>query len=167
MDKNSLENSIVYHPIGIIHSPFSHSRGTPVQAIGGADIKASVEIFPEYSEGLLDIDGFSHLILIYHLHLAKSFQLRVIPFLDTEDHGIFATRAPVRPNAIGISVVKLERVEGSRLHISETDILDGTPLLDIKPFIPAFDSRENVKTGWFTNDITKIINAKNDGRFNK
>ncbi len=157
--------AILYHPIGIIHSPYKHSKGTPIQTISGSGISSTLEIYPEYFEGLKDIEGFSHLILIYHMHLIKKAQLSVLPFLDIEAHGVFATRSPARPNPIGISVVKLERAEGCFLFIKDTDMLDGTPILDLKPYIPVFDVRNTDRTGWFKNNINKISNAKDDGRF--
>jgi tRNA (adenine37-N6)-methyltransferase len=163
--KVKVSDSILYHPIGIVHSPFKDPKGTPIQPIGGQDIPATVEIFDEYAEGLKDIEGFSHLILIFHMHLIKDFQLKAIPFLDTTEHGIFATRAPARPNPIGFSVVRLEKAEGCVLHIRDVDILDETPLLDIKPFVPMFDAREAEKTGWFTDKGNKIFDKKDDGRF--
>jgi tRNA (adenine37-N6)-methyltransferase len=162
---NQINISILYHPIGIIHTPFKHQKGTPIQSVGGADISATIEIFPEYADGLKDIEGFSHLILIYHMHLVKESHLQVTPFLDCTEHGIFATRAPVRPNPIGLSIVQLKKVEGTLLYIKEIDILDGSPLLDLKPFVPMFDTRDAVTTGWFENNIKDISKIKDDGRF--
>jgi tRNA-Thr(GGU) m(6)t(6)A37 methyltransferase TsaA len=108
----------------------------------------SAEIFPEYAEGLRDLEGFSHVYLIYHFHKARAARLIVKPFLEDVDHGVFATRAPRRPNPIGISLVRLTRIEGHVLHLKDVDILDGTPLLDIKPYAPRFDRREDVRIGW-------------------
>jgi len=157
--------SIRYRPIGIINTPFKHPKGTPIQSVGGEDISAAIEIFPEYTDGLKDIEGFSHLILIYHMHLVKKYNLKVTPFLGHSEHGIFSMRAPVRPNPVGSSIVRLEKVEGNLLYINEIDILDGTPLLDLKPFIPIFDTRAAVRTGWFENNLKNISKIKNDGRF--
>jgi tRNA (adenine37-N6)-methyltransferase len=162
---NHSNTSILYRPIGIIHTPLKDPKGTPIQPAGGSDISATIEIFPEYADGLKDIEGFSHLILIYHMHLVKKSPLRVTPFLDQAEHGIFATRAPVRPNPVGLSIVKLEKVEGTLLYVKDIDMLDGSPLLDIKPFVPIFDARDAVKTGWFGNNIKDISKIKNDGRF--
>jgi tRNA-Thr(GGU) m(6)t(6)A37 methyltransferase TsaA len=162
---NKRTSSVIYQPIGIIHSPFKEPKGTPIQPVAAPESEATVEVFVDYAEGLKDIEGFSHLILIFHMHLTKSRQLKVIPFLDTIEHGVFATRSPGRPNPIGFSVVKLEKIEGNLLYIKGVDMIDGSPLLDIKPFIPAFDVRNADKTGWFEkiNDTTST--TKDDGRF--
>lgn len=161
------KGSVKYRPIGVIHSPFKSSKGTPIQPIVAQDSAAIIEVFAEYSDGLKDIEGFSHLMLFFQMHLAKKAQLKVIPFLDTCEHGIFATRSPSRPNPIGFSVVKLLRVEGRLLFVTEIDILDGTPLLDIKPFIAAFDNRDEVRMGWFESKVKNISEIKDDGRFCK
>ena len=139
---------IKYQPIGTIHSPFKTREGTPIQPIGGLGVKAEVEIFPEYIEGLQDLEGFSHIILLYHCHLSKAYRLKVKPFLDDAAHGLFATRAPARPNPIGISVVRLIKIERTTLHVQDMDVIDQTPLLDIKPFVPDFDDRDEVMIGW-------------------
>jgi tRNA-Thr(GGU) m(6)t(6)A37 methyltransferase TsaA len=139
---------IEYRPIGFIHSPFNERRGTPIQPTRGRGVRGTVEIMPEYAGGLADLDGFSHVVLIYHFHRSQGFDLRVTPFLDTEKRGLFATRAPRRPNPIGLSVVRLIGIEDNRLLIEDLDILDGTPLLDIKPYVPEFDRRTEVREGW-------------------
>lgn len=162
---NSPANAILYHPIGIIHSPYKESKGTPIQPVAGSGNEAVVEIYPDYAEGLKDIEGFSHLILIFHMHLIRNSQLKVVPFLDTYEHGVFATRAPGRPNPIGFSIVRLEKVEGTLLYIKDIDILDGSPLLDIKTFIPAFDIRNADRTGWFSKNDHDISKTQDDGRF--
>ncbi len=156
---------IVYRPIGIIHSPFKSKEGVPIQSIYGKDVEGSIEIFPEYVEGLKDLDGFSHLILIYHFHLSSGYELVVKPFLDDEMHGVFATRAPRRPNPIGISIVRLKGIEGSTIRICDVDVVDGTPLLDIKPYVPEFDNRTDVKIGWFERGLRKSKRRVSDGRF--
>ncbi len=158
---------IHYKPIGIIQSPFKEPKGTPIQPTAAQDIDGVIEIYPEYAEGLKDVEGFSHLILLYHFHLVKDSSLLVKPFLDNEPHGIFATRSPSRPNSIGLSVVRLTRIEGNKLHIRDVDIVDGTPLLDIKPYVAAFDIREAVKNGWFETKVHKLSTTKDDGRFAK
>ncbi|MCF6148716.1 MAG: tRNA (N6-threonylcarbamoyladenosine(37)-N6)-methyltransferase TrmO [Candidatus Kuenenia sp.] len=158
-------DEISYTPIGIIHSQFKEPKGIPIQTSIAKDTEGTVEVFPEYAEGLKDVDGFSHIILVYHFHLAKKSSLHVKPYLDNELRGVFSTRAPGRPNPIGISVVRLVRVENNTLHIRDVDIVDGTPLLDIKPYVPVFDVREQVKTGWLKNNIHKLSVAKDDGRF--
>lgn len=158
---------IIYKPIGIIHTPFKKCEGTPIQPKAGKDIEAKVEIFSEYVDGLKDLDKFSHIILIYHLHLSKGFKLRVIPYMDDKKRGVFATRAPKRPNPIGISVVRLVKIEKNILYIKDIDIVDGTPLLDIKPYVPQFDEAEDIKIGWLEKRIHKLPYTKDDGRFNK
>jgi tRNA-Thr(GGU) m(6)t(6)A37 methyltransferase TsaA len=154
-----------YKSIGVILSPFKEPKGTPIQPTAARDIDGVVEIYPEYLEGLQDIAGFSHLILLYHFHLIKESSLLVKPFLDNELHGVFATRSPGRPNPIGLSVVRLMKVEGNKIHVRDVDIVDGTPLLDIKPYVPEFDVRTKVRTGWFANNVHKLSQAKDDGRF--
>ena len=118
-------------------------------------------------EGLRDVEGFSHLILVYHFHLAQEYSLLVKPFMDDGLHGVFATRAPSRPNPVGVSVVRLIKREKNVLHIQDVDVIDGTPLLDIKPFVPAFDQRETGRIGWLTEKIGKMHSSKDDGRFAK
>ncbi|KPJ68878.1 S-adenosyl-L-methionine-binding protein [candidate division WOR-1 bacterium DG_54_3] len=158
---------IRYKPIGIIHSPFKEAKGTPIQPRAAKDINGTVEVFPEYTEGLKDVEGFSHIILIYHFHLSKKLSLKVKPYMDSERHGVFAMRGPSRPNPIGISAVRLLRIEENILHIQDVDILDGTPLLDIKPYVPEFDIREASKIGWLEKSVHKLPTSKDDGRFIK
>ena len=156
---------ITYNPIGIIHSPFNDVKGMPIQPAGARGVAGTVEIKQEYVDGLKDIEGFSHIILIYHFHLSKNYSLKVKPFLDDNLHGVFATRAPRRPNPIGISIVRLVKVEGCILHIEDVDILDGTPLLDIKPYVPEFDIHETQKIGWLSEKVKKVHEVKADERF--
>ena len=156
---------IEFKPIGIIHSPFNEPENMPIQPAGAKGIKGTIEIFKEYQDGLKDLEGFSHVILLYHLHRSTGFKLQVIPFMDTELRGVFATRAPRRPNPIGISVVELGRIENGLLHIRNVDILDGTPLLDIKPYVPEFDFQENVRTGWLEKARDHVSTRKSDDRF--
>jgi len=158
-------NEIQYKPIGIIHSPFKEPKKTPIQPASAKGAKGTIEIFPEYVEGLKDIEGFSHIILIYHFHLSKSSTLIVQPFLEKKLHGVFATRSPSRPNPIGISVVRLLSVENHVLFVENIDVVDGTPLLDIKPYVPEFDKRKIERIGWLTKNINKLSTAKDDGRF--
>jgi tRNA-Thr(GGU) m(6)t(6)A37 methyltransferase TsaA len=158
-------DNIIYHPIGIVHSPFMVPEGTPIQSVAGNNVEAVIEIYPEFVEGLLDLEHFSHIYVLYHLHLACSKSLRVIPFLDTVSHGIFATRSPGRPNPIGISIVSLDRREGNLLHIRNIDILDGTPVLDIKPYVTQFDSVVTAKNGWLDKNVHRMRQVKDDGRF--
>ena len=158
-------DDIRYKPIGIIHSPFREPRGTPIQPPGAKGINGTVEIFPEYAGGLRDIEGFSHIILLYHFHLSKGAALIAKPYMDNEAHGVFAMRGPSRPNPIGISVVHLVKVEGNTLHIQDVDIVDGTPLLDIKPYVPEFDMREVARIGWLEKRVHKLSASRDDGRF--
>ncbi len=156
---------ISYRAIGVIHSPFSEIEGMPIQPAGAEGVCGWVEIFPEFQEGLCDLDGFSHMILLYHFHRANGYHLSLTPFLDDQPRGLFATRAPRRPNPIGLSVVKLIRCEATTLHIENVDILDGTPLLDIKPYIPAFEPEDVVRTGWLEKSRETIRKKRSDSRF--
>ncbi|RKD30024.1 tRNA (N6-threonylcarbamoyladenosine(37)-N6)-methyltransferase TrmO [Thermohalobacter berrensis] len=158
-------NELVYKPIGIIRSPFTEPKGTPIQPSGAIDIEGKIEVFPEYKEGLKDIEGFSHIILLYHFHLVKKSTLLAKPFMDDKKHGIFAIRGPSRPNPIGLSIVRLEKVEENTLYIKDVDIIDGTPLLDIKPYVPKFDIKEVKKIGWLEKNVHKVTSMKDDGRF--
>ncbi|MFI5359719.1 MAG: tRNA (N6-threonylcarbamoyladenosine(37)-N6)-methyltransferase TrmO [Halanaerobiales bacterium] len=158
-------DKIVYSPIGRIISPFKEAKGTPIQPTAEGTARGKIELFPEYIEGIKDLDGFSHLILLYHFHKAGEASLIVKPFLENEVHGIFAVRAPSRPNPIGLSIVRLLKIEENILHVADLDILDGTPLLDIKPYVPEFDRRDNVKIGWLGKNVDKLSNTKDDGRF--
>ena len=160
-------NEIKYKPIGVIHSPFKEPKGTPIQPAGAKGVRGTVEVFPEYAKGLRDVDGFSHLILIYHFHLSQGSLLEVKPYMDNEAHGVFAMRGPSRPNPIGISVVRFVRIEEHILHIQDVDIVDGTPLLDIKPYVPEFDIPEIEKIGWLDKKVHKLPTSKDDGRFTK
>ncbi len=160
-------NTIQYHPIGIIHTPYKTPEGTPIQPPVSGGAEARVEVFAQYAAGLADLEEFSNIYLIYHFHLSKKFSLKVKPFLDDEFHGLFATRAPSRPNAIGLSIVELIGIEKNLLYVKNIDILDGTPLLDIKPYIPGFDVRKVHKIGWLGKKIKKLDEAEDDGRFAK
>jgi len=156
---------IEFEPIGIIHSPFTKPEGMPIQPSAALGIKGTVKVFENFLAALKDLDGFSHIILLYYFHRSRNFKLTVVPFLDTKPRGLFATRAPKRPNPIGFSVVKLEKIEKNVLYINKVDILDGTPLLDIKPYVPKFDAQINVKTGWLEKIGKNIVNKKSDKRF--
>ena len=156
---------ITYRPIGVIHSPFTDLKGMPIQPTGEASAPGSANVFPEFVEGLKDLEGFSHLILVYHLHQVRRTDLTVTPFLDSEPHGVFATSAPTRPNPIGLSIVKLLKIEGNILHFANLDILDGTPLLDIKPYVPDFDAPSEARIGWLEAARGRVKSAKSDDRF--
>jgi tRNA (adenine37-N6)-methyltransferase len=157
--------SIAFFPIGIIKSPFIEKVGMPIQPAAGKGIKGSVEVFEEFKDGLKDLDGFSHIILIYYLHRSEKYKLCVKPFLDDQERGVFATRAPNRPNAIGMSVVRLLEINGNQLTIENVDILDKTPLLDIKPYISAFDCFETESNGWISGKTINLTSIRSDDRF--
>ena len=140
--------NIQLEAIGLIHSPFSDPATTPIQS-ARSEASGWIEIFPEYAAGLQDIEGFSHLYVLYLLHQTSEIQLTVEPFLDTQKHGVFATRHPFRPNHLGLSIVTLISRQENRLNITGVDMFDQTPLLDIKPYVPEFDQRDNVRTGWY------------------
>jgi tRNA-Thr(GGU) m(6)t(6)A37 methyltransferase TsaA len=156
---------IIYRPIGTIYSPHSDAKGMPIQPTGAAGIRGRVEILAEYAPGLKDLDGFSHIVLIYHFHRAGLAQLTVVPFMDSEPRGLFATRAPRRPNPIGLSVVRLLGVEGTTLHVENIDVLDGTPLLDIKPYVPQFDQPAAARAGWLDATGDRVRTRRSDDRF--
>src|SRR4030042_4120429 len=149
-------NEVRNKPIGIVHSPFRRSRNVPIQSVASKGIKGSIEVAREYFEGLKALEGFSHIILIYHCHLSSHYSLTVKPFLDENLHGVFSTRAPARPNPIGVSVVRLTKVEDNVIHIQDLDIRDGTPLLDIKPYVPQFDNRKATRIGWLKDNIKNL-----------
>lgn len=157
--------TIEFEPIGIIHTPFANPSGMPIQPAGAMGTKGTVEVFEEFLPALDDIDGFSHIILLYHFHRSQGFTLHVVPFMDTAPRGLFATRAPKRPNPIGLSVVELDRIEGSMLHVRNVDILDGTPLLDIKPYVPEFDAQTEVRAGWLDEARRTVAERQSDSRF--
>jgi len=144
-----MRQDILFNSIGTIHSDFKDTDKIPIQPVFAQESKGYLKIFPEFVEGLQDLDLFSHIYLFYHLHQATLTKLTVTPYLSDTKRGIFATRAPSRPNPMGFSLVKLDKIIGNIVHVSELDILDNTPLIDIKPFIPKFDYREEADEGWF------------------
>jgi tRNA-Thr(GGU) m(6)t(6)A37 methyltransferase TsaA len=158
---------VTYTPIGIVHSPYKEPKNMPIQTISSKGVKGTVEVFPEYIEGLKDLEGFSYIILLCHFNLAKDYSLTVKPFLDDHFHGVFSTRAPSRPNPIGLSIVHLIGIEQGKLLVEDLDIVDNTPLLDIKPLVPAFDNRRTSKIGWLKGKITKLPSKTSDSRFAK
>ena len=160
-----MHDQIQYHPIGVIRSPFTDPVGMPIQPAGAQGVVGKVEIHPEYVPGLEDLESFSHIILLYHFHLSKGYRLTAKPYMDDEPHGIFAIRAPNRPNPIGLSVVRLIKVEGASLEIEGVDIVDGTPLLDIKPFVPAFDVPQVESVGWLEKSGDRVRSRRSDARF--
>ena len=140
--------SICYRPIGVIRSPHTDPKKCPIQPRYARGVEGRVVVDPEFEEGLDDLEGFSHVVLLFHFHRAEQYRLKVVPFLDDVPRGVFSTRAPSRPNGIGMSVVRLLRREGSVLHIADIDVLDGTPLLDIKPHVTRFGVDEPIRNGW-------------------
>lgn len=157
--------SIIYQPIGIIYSPFKQVAGMPIQPLGAKGQKGTVEVYADYEEGLKDIEGFSHIILLYHFHKITNWASEVIPFMDDEPHGIFATRSPARPNAIGISIVLLKERKGRFLYVEELDMLDETPVIDIKPFFGSYDNRYKVRSGWLDKVKKEPGDVVSDNRF--
>jgi len=158
-------NCVRYKPIGVVHSPFTKPQNIPIQSVVATGIKGSIEVAREYVEGLKDLEGFSHIILVYHCHLSRDYTLIVKPYLDENLHGVFSTRAPSRPNPIGVSIVRLTKIEDNFVHIQDLDIIDGTPLLDIKPYVPEFDQRTNARIGWLKDNVNKLSAVRGDNRF--
>jgi len=155
-------HEIKYVPKRIVHTHFKEPINVPIQPSAGKGIKGRVEVFEKFKEGLDDIEKFSHITLVYHFHLSRKYSLKVKPYMDERLRGVFATRAPTRPNPIGISTVKLVKREGNILHVEDIDMVDGTPLLDIKPYVPQFDE---ARIGWLEKRIGKLPHARDDGRF--
>ena len=156
---------MIIQPIGIIHTPFTDPAGMPIQPAGARGVEGTVDILEKYRPGLMDLDGFSHVILLYRFHRSRGFNLTVVPFMDSQPRGVFATRAPRRPNMIGLSIVQLDRIEKGVLHIRNVDMLDGTPLLDIKPYVPEFDEQVDVRAGWLEGVEKSASETMADGRF--
>ena len=152
---------IILRSIGVIHTPFKEAKGAPIQGVYADGKSGQVVIDDKYVAALDDIEGFDRLWLIYLMDRVGSFRHRVIPYRDTREHGLFATRSPNRPNAIGLSVVHLLKREGNVLHVTNVDMLDGTPLLDIKPYVPEFDAHPISRAGWFDNPGTDRREADN------
>ncbi|WP_432736278.1 tRNA (N6-threonylcarbamoyladenosine(37)-N6)-methyltransferase TrmO [Maridesulfovibrio sp. FT414] len=159
------KDAIIFHPIGHIRSPFDKPEGMPIQPAGAKDIEGHIELYAPLEEGLKDLDGFSHIILLYHFHGNSEFSLKVTPFMDTEERGVFSTRAPRRPNMIGMSTVELLSIEGNVLKIRGVDVLDKTPLIDIKPYVAKFDAVPATRFGWLEENAEKSESLKSDGRF--
>ncbi len=158
---------ILYKPIGVIHSPFRDQEGMPIQPAGARGIQGWIDINDDYMEGLRNLEGFSHIILLYHFHLSNGYDLKLTPFLDKAKKGLFSTRAPRRPNPIGLSVVKLVCIEGKIIKIENIDIADETPLLDIKPYVPAFDAFSDATSGWVKGKAEWLCDIRADDRFSK
>lgn len=158
-------DEIIYLPIGIIHSTHKTKSGMPIQPIFADGSKGQIEIYNEFIDGLIGLSEFSHIIILYHFHLSKGYKLITKPFMVDTDMGIFAIRGPNRPNAIGMSVVRLEKIENNFIYINDVDIIDGTPILDIKPYISKFDSRTNTRDGWILGKTENRSRQISDDRF--
>lgn len=156
---------ITYTPIGVIRTPHTRIKGMPIQPVGAHGMGGTIEVSEPYRRGLTDLDGFSHILLVYHLHEIKGFELLVTPYLGDGLHGIFATRSPKRPNPIGISVLRLMGHDGGKVFVENVDMLDNTPVLDIKPYVPAFDSWRAERIGWFEGVVQKAASHEADERF--
>ena len=156
---------IIYRPIGVARTPFKTLDGMPIQPSRAHGTQGMIEIDSKLEPGLKDLTGFSHILVVSHLHLMTPGDLVVIPFLDTESRGIFATRAPRRPNPIAISLFRLEGLAGACVHVLDVDLLDGTPILDIKPYVPEFDARTDASLGWYANAAMKDRQVLSDKRF--
>lgn len=158
-------NNLILQPIGVIYSPFHDPEGMPIQPSGAEGARGWIELSPALEPGLKDLEGFSHLILLYYFNRTGPVQLHVKPFLDDHQRGVFATRAPSRPNPLGLSIVKLLAVEGHIVRIENVDILNETPLLDIKPYVPAFDRPDHVAVGWLEKNKKQVREKRADDRF--
>jgi len=156
---------IIFTPIGTIHSPFNDPRDMPIQPVGARGVRGTIELDPIYAAGLKDLEGFSRIIVLYHFHRSSGYSLEVIPFLDKTPRGVFSTRAPRRPNAVGLSMLKLIAVDGATLTVEDVDILNGTPLLDIKPYVPVFDAHPDERAGWVTATSEDAGAMRSDDRF--
>jgi tRNA (adenine37-N6)-methyltransferase len=151
--------------IGVIRTPFHQIQDMPIQPRGALGTEGQVQVDDKYKEGLRDLEGFSHIYLLYSFHKAARTELQVIPFMDTQSRGVFSTRSPLRPNHIGISIVRLKKIEGSTVFVRDIDVLDGTPLLDIKPYMEKFDAVENSNSGWMQANEKAVMEKRSDDRF--
>lgn len=159
--------TVTSRPVAFVRSRFTSVQGMPIQTAAAAQEEGVLEVVPEFGDALQGIDGFEYLILITHLHRGEREPLRVTPFLDDQEHGVFATRAPARPNRLGLSIVRLQRREGLRLFFGGNDMLDQTPVLDIKPFVPEFDNRETARVGWYASRIENLRHTRSDNRMER
>lgn len=156
---------VTYQPIGVVRSPFTTLEGMPLQTVAAQGVQGSVELEPILAAGLKDLAAFSHLILLTHLHQMSGYSLEVTRYLDDQPHGLFATRSPRRPNPIGLSVVRLIAIQDATLIIEDVDLLDGTLVLDLKPYVPTFDARETERIGWYAGRIERVQTTRSDRRF--
>lgn len=161
----NINMKIIFESIGVIHSPFAELENMPIQPSGSLDVEGTIEIYPKFSQGLQDLDGFSHMYAIYYFHKVKNWKPIVTPFLDDQERGLFSTRAPKRPNPIGISLMEIIGIDNNIIKVQNIDILDDTPLLDIKPYVPQFEPAENIRIGWLSDKIRNVENKKSDKRF--
>ncbi len=153
-------------PIGLLRTPFKNIAKMPIQPAGARGVVGHIEMRPDLAEGLQDLDGFSHIIVVYHFHRTAEVALTVTPFLDAQPHGIFATRAPSRPNPLGLSVLRLLMIDGATLEVEGVDMLDETPVIDIKPYVPIFDQPSGqITTGWLETTALQAHAARSDERF--
>jgi tRNA (adenine37-N6)-methyltransferase len=160
-------DEVLYRPIGVVHSPFGELAGMPLQSVAADDIEGTIEIEPEFAPGLQDIEGFSHLFVVSHLHRGKPGGLVVQPFLDDTPRGVFSTRSPRHPNPIGLSIVRLLSVTGGTLQVAGIDLVDGTPVLDLKPYVPPFDHVAAERIGWFGGRAADVHTKRADARFDR
>ncbi len=151
--------------IGVVHSPHLELANMPIQPVGAREIEGTIEVYERFAAGLKDLDGFSHIYILYHFHKANRSELEVVPYMDTHKRGVFATRSPLRPSHIGLSIVELLSIEANCLRIKGVDMLDGTPVLDIKPYIEKFDHRKNATSGWMNGTDEQVRQKRSDDRF--
>lgn len=156
---------INFTPIGYFKTPFTELENMPIQPAGAKDVIGVIDVLPEYQEGLTDLDGFSHVVVLNYLHRCNGFKLMVKPFLDDQLHGVFATRSPRRPNSIGLSVMELVKIEGGNVYLRGVDVLNGTPVLDIKPYVADFDKCEATRFGWTEGKSEVVVTHRSDDRF--
>ncbi len=162
-----MREEIVCRPIGVIRTPWKEPAGAPIQPCAAEGARGEVEVFAEYAEGLKDLDGFSHVVLLYHFHGSSGWKPLVRPYMEDVERGVFATRAPRRPNPIGLSVVRLVALRGNVLEVAEVDMLDGTPLLDVKPHVPAFAADGERRYGWLEGRLERARHRRADDRFHR
>jgi len=158
-------DDIIFHPIGVIRTPHENAEGTPIQPAAASEYQGKIILLNEFVPGLQDLEGFSHIFVFYHFNRIKETKLVVKPFLDNEEHGIFATRAPARPCPMGMSLLKIESIVNNEITVSGVDILDNTPVIDIKPYIPKFDCVSDARFGWMEKRIERLDTSGDDGRF--
>ena len=156
---------ITYSPIGYFRTQYTDIKGMPIQPIGADTVEGIIEVLPEFQNGLQDLEGFSHVFVLYHLPQIEGYDLLVKPFLDTKRHGIFATRSPKRPNPLGLSVMRLKGVSGSSVFLEGIDVLDQTPVIDIKPYVADFDRCDADRFGWFEGKSEHAVHHRSDERF--